>query len=65
MSTNSDYPKSKFHLAEKPISCPYCKSTSVDRIPRSKMIKTFFFWADLKHYVCYSCIRKFYKRNKY
>jgi len=44
----------------KTVTCPYCKSNETDRIPRAKLLKKILPWISIKHYMCYSCLRKFY-----
>ena len=43
--------------------CRYCNSPSVNRIPRGKLVKELFFWLPIRHYICYRCIRTFYRKK--
>lgn len=49
---------------EKVKSCPKCKSTDVERIPRSQLLKVLAPWMPLKHYICYRCSNKFYLKSE-
>lgn len=40
------------------VTCPKCGSAELQRIHRSKFVKTFFFF--LRRYRCYSCNNKVY-----
>jgi hypothetical protein len=42
-------------------NCLYCSSSSIERIPRGRIIKTVFYWLPLKHYMCYACLKKHYR----
>lgn len=42
-------------------TCRYCKSTGMERIPRSFIMKTLFFWLPVRRFVCYKCLKKQYK----
>ena len=45
--------------------CPTCKSNAdTDRIPRDWLFKELLPWVGVKHYICYRCKKKFYKRTK-
>lgn len=41
--------------------CPYCSSSSNERIPRGWLVKVFVFWTKPRRFCCYGCHRKFYK----
>lgn len=36
--------------------CGKVQKISMDRIPRSLMMKVFFFWLPVKRYKCYGCM---------
>ncbi len=44
--------------------CPYCSAANLARVPRGVFVKTFVPWLPLKKYICYSCLKTFYKLNK-
>lgn len=45
--------------------CDHCNSVSIERIPRSFIIKYLVPIKDLKHYRCDNCMRTFYKIHHY
>lgn len=45
------------------VECPYCKSTSNDRIPRGWFVKNVLFWIPVNHYLCHKCFMKHYRRR--
>jgi ribosomal protein L37AE/L43A len=44
-------------------TCPKCKNSEIDRIPRNPLLKTVAPWLAVKHYICYKCGNKFYSRK--
>jgi len=53
------------HVVKEYKKCPYCKTGDLDtRVKRNKLVKSLFFWMDLKRYACNNCGRKVYLVNK-
>ena len=46
-------------------ACKYCKSPSIERIPRGTFVKVFFSYLPVRHFICYNCLRKQYKMRKF
>jgi DNA-directed RNA polymerase subunit RPC12/RpoP len=45
------------------IKCPNCNSLDTERIPSNKTLKALLPFLHAKHYVCYKCMKKFYKTS--
>jgi len=50
-------------LDKNKIYCPHCGQYDVERIKRPSLVKRLFFILPIKHFICYKCIRTFYKVN--
>jgi hypothetical protein len=51
-----DLPLTLFTDKKNP-ACRKCQA-ELHRVPRSFIMKIFFFWLPLKNYFCYKCLRK-------
>jgi len=44
--------------------CPICGCMTDNRVKRSSIVKSLFFWLPLKRYFCEKCVKKFYVLKK-